>query len=55
MHGNPVAMGVMIGLDDIARIDGIVGCVDFVGADIIILVHYCPVKAGKSVFEIVET
>ena len=38
MHGNPVAMGVMIGLDDIARIDGIVGCVDFVGADIIILV-----------------
>lgn len=28
----------MIGLDDIAKIDGIVGYVDFIGADIIILV-----------------
>lgn len=32
------AMGAMIGLDDIARIDGIVGYVNFIGADIIILV-----------------
>ena len=31
-------MGAMIGLDDIARIDGIVGYVNFIGADIIILV-----------------
>ena len=31
-------MGVMIGLDDIVKIDGIVGYVDFIDADIIILV-----------------
>ena len=38
MHGNPVAMGVTIGLDDVVKIDGVVGYVDFIGADIIILV-----------------
>lgn len=31
-------MKVSIGLDDIVKIDGIVGYVDFIGADIIVLV-----------------
>lgn len=31
-------MGVTIGLDDVVKIDGVVGYVDFIGADIIILV-----------------
>ena len=31
-------MGIRIGLDDVVKIDGIVGYVDFIGADILILV-----------------
>ncbi len=31
-------MGIRIGLDDVVKIDGIVGYVDFIGVDIIILV-----------------
>lgn len=31
-------MGIRIGLDDVIKIDGIVGYVDFIGADILILV-----------------
>ncbi|WP_418426740.1 hypothetical protein [Alistipes sp.] len=31
-------MGTTIGLDDVVKIDGIVGYVDFIGADILILV-----------------
>lgn len=31
-------MGIRIGLDDVVKIDGIVGYVDFIGADILIMV-----------------
>lgn len=31
-------MGVMIGLDDVVKVDGVVGYMDFIGADIIVLI-----------------